>query len=264
MCLIAASPRGKPLTDAAIIEAWGNNPHGFGVMYATENRIVTKKTRKLKTVFKLLAEAEGKPFVAHFRWATHGVKNIDNTHPFEITENLSVAHNGIIKIDCPVKDKSDTWHYVQKLKTLPDVLSEPQLKMIGEEIGKGNKLAFLHSAGDIKIVNEGQGDWEGDIWYSNAYSVADSVFYQWKWSPVPKTDAPYCGEVNGDSEAWDYCELCGQSDWLTWHFDVEMCKTCTNLYGDEIEADYWKGLDDKQDPQELDVDRAGHLKHWSN
>jgi hypothetical protein len=198
MCLIAASPRGKPLTEQAIIEAWGNNPHGFGVMYATENRIVTRKTRKLKNVFKLLDEASGKPFVAHFRYATHGVKNIDNTHPFEITENLSVAHNGIIKIDCETKGKSDTWHYVQKLKTVPDVLSQPQLKLIEEEIGKGNKLAFLHSSGDIKIVNEKQGEWEGDIWYSNSYSVQDSVFrHLWKDWRTAKVgeDMPLTGTV---------------------------------------------------------------------
>ncbi|NBV87900.1 MAG: hypothetical protein EBR88_00020 [Betaproteobacteria bacterium] len=111
--------------------------------------------------------------IIHFRYATHGDVDLDNAHPFLVSEDLAVIHNGIIDIECGTKGKSDTWHFVQGvLKVLnegdPEFYAKPHiLSAMGTSIG-GNKLVFLRANGDYAICNEQQGETVADgHWYSN-------------------------------------------------------------------------------------------------
>jgi len=69
------------------------NSHGWGIWNDG------KSIKGLKTIKYKNKHLKGKTIIAHNRFATHGSKTLDNTHPFE-TKSFVLAHNGIIsKVD---------------------------------------------------------------------------------------------------------------------------------------------------------------------
>jgi hypothetical protein len=78
-----STPRKKDLECASC-----NNPHGFGFAVITPNGIVTGRGMSSKKVIKQFLEVR-KQYpesyaMFHARYATHGVKNEDNCHPFKV------------------------------------------------------------------------------------------------------------------------------------------------------------------------------------
>lgn len=186
MCLIIASPKGQAVDPTiSLYEIWMNNPHGFGIMWADKGQLKIKKTLTISQVGDLFKEAEGMPWVAHWRYSTHGQKNLDNCHPFKIRKDIYMAHNGILDIPCFNGLMSDTWHLAKMLQAVchePDCLFEKTVMTdFGKEIGRGNKLAFLAGDGRLAIVNENLGNWDAGLWYSNTYSLYPAVYTTKNW-----------------------------------------------------------------------------------
>ena len=178
MCLIIASPSGTLPDKSLLSNAISDNPHGWGLVVANNGKLgVAKGFKKADLDYELDALRENPvPYVIHYRWATHGEKNLDNCHPFKVRKDLYMAHNGVIQIHRENSKMSDTWHFVQWLKNnniKPEELySEYILKEIGDVIGRYNKLAFLDKDGVLSIVNESSGLWhKPDIWLSNGNSL---------------------------------------------------------------------------------------------
>ena len=104
MCLIIHKPKAKSRIDDFIIDnAEDINPDGFGIVYTDDNSCITTmdydKARELLDV--------DRPYVAHYRYATRGAINLDNTHPFPITENMWLFSNGTVS-DLGDDNTSDT------------------------------------------------------------------------------------------------------------------------------------------------------------
>ncbi len=181
MCLIIASPTGEVPTCGVIERGWNDNPHGWGLMQSDGSELIVNKGMKFNELQPLLEKAKGNPYVLHYRFATHGTKNLDNCHPFRVTKRLYMAHNGIIAIEQKNKLMSDTWHYAQELRQLgidhDNVSDEEIISMLGTWVGNYNKLAFLADSGNITLVNEKSGTWKDGIWYSNTHSFYEQVEY---------------------------------------------------------------------------------------
>ena len=88
MCLLVVSspnstPRKKDLENASC-----NNPHGFGYAVIAGNKIITGRGMSSKKMIKeFLAVRKQYPnsyAMYHARFATHGVRNEENCHPFKI------------------------------------------------------------------------------------------------------------------------------------------------------------------------------------
>jgi len=62
---------------------------------------------------KLVFRESAHTIVSHQRWATHGAKILEYTHPFE-TKDLIVFHNGVLS--CAVGKHSDTYCFTQQLQ----------------------------------------------------------------------------------------------------------------------------------------------------
>ncbi len=104
MCLLVVSspnstPRKKDLDCASC-----NNPHGFGYAVIAGDKIITGKGMSAKKVIKeFLAVRKQYPksyAMYHARFATHGVKNDDNCHPFKI--GGSCIHIGVVAKHFPL------------------------------------------------------------------------------------------------------------------------------------------------------------------
>jgi hypothetical protein len=176
MCIIIAKPREAKIPMDHLVESWICNSHGGGFAYAVQGHLFMEKylTRDLflGAIEDALITYPHAPFLVHMRIATHGPKNLRNTHPFYVNDSLVFAHNGIIPIDSPREAGfSDTVlfneSYLKHLK--PDFLKdEGTMKEIEDIIGIGSKLAFLAADGIIRIVNSKLGEWCNGTWYSNS------------------------------------------------------------------------------------------------
>lgn len=247
MCLIVASEKGAIPKRAEVDNAQWHNEDGFGIVYLEEGTLKTKYTLEpsWNDVWDIFKSVEGKPYVAHFRYATHGDVTRENAHPFMVVKRqLYVAHNGVIDIDCGFSDRSDTWHFVQSVLKPRGMncLRRKTLKALGRILGKNNKLAFLDIYGKVSIVNKAQGVTAGDIWFSNEYSIRPG----WSATLKPKLITGIITNFAKDDkrgkigERYVYenevdCDFCNV---LTLHLnaveDCWICDKCIDQYREEL------------------------------
>jgi len=230
MCLLVVSspnstPRKKDLDNASC-----NNPHGFGYAVIAGNKIITGKGMSAKKVIKeFLAVRKQYPnsyAMYHARFATHGVKNEENCHPFKVggSDLTYLAHNGILPVHIEPTDKrSDTRIFAEDI--LPSMggitaLDNPNLYGMIEKWSLGSKIAVFtldpNAEYDCYIINEDAGAWDNDgNWWSNDSYKSDNnwgkYFRQYDYEAAD--DAEYacmmCGiDVLEDGNIY-YCENCG-------------------------------------------------------
>jgi hypothetical protein len=108
---------------------------------------------------------------------THGDIDLENCHPYKVTDEIWMAHNGILSMGNPIdKTKSDTWHFIKYILR-PALEANPMLifdidyqTYLEEMIGGSNKFAFMHSSGESVVINYDAGVEHEGAWLSNTYA----------------------------------------------------------------------------------------------
>lgn len=174
MCIIVMKPADKTLTEERIDAMWKRNSDGAGFMYAEDGALRIVKGLMTLDAFKtaLAAVGQDRKLVIHFRIRTHGAIKPEMTHPFWVTGNLGMAHNGTISKVTATQLRSDSSVFAEMLsREYSDPLIAIQNKfhreMIEAYIGSYNKLVFMDATGQHYILNESAGTWEDGVWYSN-------------------------------------------------------------------------------------------------
>jgi hypothetical protein len=203
MCLLIHQPRGVTFSKAEVADFIRHNPDGFGVAYGDGSRLhllrLVGSPSEIQDAYT--RHAAGRECVIHFRMTTHGATNADNAHPYPITPDIAVAHNGVLSIGNPHdKGMSDTWHLVEFFlrpiaTTHPDLLFDPVWgDMLGRLIGSSNKLAISHADGRVAIINKASGVMHKRAWLSNTYA----------WSaPHAATPRHTAGGSRASAYRWD-------------------------------------------------------------
>lgn len=192
MCLIAykrANAKTTIKTDS-LKTAARVNPHGWGIMYAKEGKLVIHKGFDDSWIKLWEGIPNEYPAAIHFRYSTGGRKNRENCHPFLVHSGgkdapaIGLMHNGILpyRVAQSDKDRSDTANFVQDMRPMlrknPALLkSELFRDMLGDFIGPSNKFIFMDSAGKVFFANENKGKWlwgTKDVWVSNEYSFNEA------------------------------------------------------------------------------------------
>jgi hypothetical protein len=243
MCLLVVSspnstPRKKDLENASC-----NNPHGFGYAVIAGNKIITGRGMSSKKMIKeFLAVRKQYPnsyAMYHARFATHGVKNDDNCHPFKVggSELTYLAHNGILSVDIPANDmRSDTRIFAEDI--LPAMggvtaLDNTNLYRMIEGWSSGSKIAVFtldpNAEYDCYIINEDLGHWDnaGNWWSNDGYK--ENVWAKYFQEPA------YA--YSGMSEDEDcVCMMCGETANLDYNpyycFDCGACFDCGMVVND--------------------------------
>jgi glutamine amidotransferase len=223
MCLLIAKLSQSTWKPSLIEQsnAWESNPHGFGAAWITKGgELVYQKTLVKKQVAGIIKSIpKHSPCLLHWRFATHGVRTIDNCHPFPcFGGNWVGAHNGVLHQQQCIGTKTDSESFLATLEG-----SEPNTDDIEQQVdilGYG-KLAFLSNEGEIRIANEDSGTWriEREVWQSN--SGLDSI--PWYSMPVSQMRSGF-----GMRHKWNalLCDYCSNHAPL-WDIDNEMvCDDC--------------------------------------
>lgn len=167
MCCIIHRPiDAKPIDADNIKKVVGKNPHGWGISYVdTDGTLFVEKSMEMSEALEAIRKAEetNREFIFHARWATHGEKNVENCHPFNImnrNEPLGVMfHNGKME-DLGQYDKkmSDSWHFALKVSKFHGKKKRPLDYVVKtkykKEVGPC-RLAFLFKDGVVVKY----GDW---------------------------------------------------------------------------------------------------------
>lgn len=183
MCLlVVCNPNSTPSREH-LTTASCSNPHGFGFAIETPTGIITERSMSAKkSINRFLELREQYPdgyAMWHARYATHGVKNESNCHPFKVggTEyDTYLAHNGVLDILIPDNDKrSDTRIMAEEL--LPrlggvSALDDEYVYDMVSSWASGSKVAVMTNDPSAKyrlyIINESSGTWDDQgIWWSN-------------------------------------------------------------------------------------------------
>ena len=244
MCLLVvaspnSTPRKKDLECASC-----NNPHGFGFAVITPNGIVTGRGMSSKKVIKQFLEVR-KQYpdsyaMFHARFATHGVKNEDNCHPFRVpnTHDTYLAHNGILDINISAGDRrSDTRIFAED--TLPAMggvtaLDDDHVWAMVSKWSTGSKIVIFTLDPAAKetcyIINETAGHWDDEgMWWSN------STYKQSTWGSylgTPSKSSAVALNHGGYDEEWESCAHClSQPEQDSNPYYCEMCFTCYDCDG---------------------------------
>jgi glutamine amidotransferase len=254
--LVVASPNCTPQRKD-LENASCNNPHGFGYAIIAGDKIITGKGMSSRKVINEFLEVRkqhpGGYAMFHARYATHGVKNEQNCHPFMVggREDTYLAHNGVLDIKINNGDKrSDTRVFAEdmlpKIGGVSSLDDDNILKMV-EKWSSGSKLAIFtldpSAKYDCYIINEDAGHWDNaGMWWSNSTYKAD---YGWA-SYFKKEDKHSTKSIGGWTNLNDYddnevvdeaeCGMCGAfqvEDANPWYCEYCFaCYDCNGTYGD--------------------------------
>ena len=202
MCLLVKQPSTTSFTDEFLVDVFTKNSDGLGVMYAEDGKIHVYKCLPATSqdfVDFYRKHIDGKDCVWHARMQTHGDIDFDNCHPYKVTENIWLAHNGILSTGNDAdKKRSDTWHFIRNVMA-PALEGNPELMLdtewinfMGELIGRTNKFGLVNSDGDIALINEHAGVEFVGAWLSNTYAWSTHKFgFKPAYEPVKSYQTQY-------------------------------------------------------------------------
>lgn len=200
MCILIHQKEGVTLDADMIADFYQKNSDGFGALLmlpdasGKEHLTMIKKIGGVKSIAETYYEhIAGRNALMHFRWRTHGEVDLENCHPYKVTDDLWMMHNGVLHTgNEDDKSKSDTWHYIRKF-LLPIIRQDPSLifdaafrALVESHIGASNKFAFMDTKGRIALYNQKHGVEHMNCWFSNTYAWSPSKFgYVYKYESQP-------------------------------------------------------------------------------
>jgi glutamine amidotransferase len=198
MCLlVVCNPNSTPSKDELTTGAC-KNPHGFGFAIDTGSGIISERSMSAKkSIARFLELREQYPngyAMWHARYATHGVKNELNCHPFKVAgeHDTYLAHNGMLDIYIPKGDKrSDTRILAEELLPRLGGVSALDDDYVYDMLGawsKGSKIAVMTNDPSaqykIYIINESAGSWDDNgIWWSNNSHKSTPAITSYTYEP---------------------------------------------------------------------------------
>ena len=242
MCLlIVCEPNSTP-NKADLHAGACSNPHGFGFAIHAGDRIISERSMSAKkSIARFLELRKQYPSgyaMWHARYATHGVKNEQNCHPFVVggDERTYLAHNGVLDISIGKSDKrSDTRVFAED--TLPKIggvsaLDDDNVWIMVESWASGSKIAILTCDPTAKhpmyLINEKAGAWDDKgMWWSNqSHKPKVYAYVAPPYKYDPKQEELWVDEVEVDVEL-DICPYCESATDLTDNpYYCNMCRSC--------------------------------------
>ena len=224
MCLlVVCNPNSTPSKDELTTGAC-KNPHGFGFAIDTGSGIISERSMSAKkSIARFLELREQYPngyAMWHARYATHGVKNELNCHPFKVAGEYDtyLAHNGVLDILIPKDDKrSDTRILAEELLPRLGGVSALDDDYVYDLLGawsRGSKIAVMTNDPNAKyklyIINENAGSWDDKgVWWSNSSHKSTPITKPYEYEYEPSVyDIVVAQDSNGFNDNTFECPNC--------------------------------------------------------
>jgi hypothetical protein len=244
MCIIIIKKKNVAVPSHEVLEnCFINNSDGSGIAYVKNgsNKVIIEKgflffEEFIGRINELNFQSDD-IVMYHFRLATHGLNNKENTHPFPLSRNITdlkklyletdiaIAHNGIFGSMPRNTENSDTQKFIlfilSNLNVLENLNNEAFIELLRGYCGYSSKLAFL--TGDkVFLIGNFIFDKKSGLIFSNdgyknfkALLYSDTDFKNSQNSLVPISNKKTC-------------ELCGKKGKTKYNklFDGRLCKKC--------------------------------------
>lgn len=186
MCLITINSEKTTIGDKQIADFYTHNPDGLGIMRYEQDKVHIHKflPKTAKEAIRLYKKYANGDCIVHWRMATHGKVDIANAHPYQVTPNLWMMHNGVIHHAARDIDKmSDTWHFIRDvlrpiLTDREELLQSRAIHKLIQDHVDSNRLVFMDSRGVITVINESK--------FIDAFGAKLSNTYAWSYPITPK------------------------------------------------------------------------------
>jgi len=229
MCIIVYLPIDKTIDKERFMQCASTNRDGFGMMYVVNNKLIKlhtlDKDRFYETYSRVSKDHGSKtPIAMHFRLSTGGKKDINNCHPFVITDNIAFMHNGILTQHKSTDDYCDTYIFCKEVLQGLDfdfMHNKTALYLIKKYIGFSNKMLFMNNLGEVEIINDVAGKWIDGIWYS-------SYVYGMDFYGRGSRSLVHHSQHIGD----DICGICTAPLYSTQELADGLCYRCSSFYTD--------------------------------
>jgi len=177
MCLSIYRPANVKLQERILRNGFNSNSDGAGFAYAYKGKLVVDKgffsfSEFYDSYLNIPTKAEA---LIHFRMASHGTVNEFNCHPWPINEDFAMIHNGML-MHFGSNEVSDTGEFTEKILTpMFEAMKNPRKDfkslwfryLLQQTIEKWNKINIISRWGDVVNLNEKEGLWWDEAWYSN-------------------------------------------------------------------------------------------------
>jgi hypothetical protein len=204
MCLLIVKPAGQKAPGlTALKRAEVANPHGIGIAQWRKrwgHVLIRKDFKDAEALHKWMIKnvKESDALIIHFRYATSGLVDAGNRHPFPVSGSvkamrktltrvpLVVAHNGVFSQFKGNATESDTMEFIRVVlsgavcRTLKDTGTQALLK----DFLRGQRVAFMDKDGEITIF----GDFHicAGVHYSNRSYEAPKTYSGIEWDDEEK------------------------------------------------------------------------------
>ncbi len=167
MCVIIVKPRGEKIDEQVIINSAKQNSDGYGLYAYNEDDKKIFRTENYDHFKEVIDKYNNENFflAAHFRLTSAGANKVKNLHPFPITDDWWMFHNGHFDAADYSKKLSDTNIVSQKLRNIKDFGANAEALSELMENLTFSRVVFVRG-NEYHIANEEMGTWEGRIWYS--------------------------------------------------------------------------------------------------
>lgn len=227
MCLAIYKPKNATLSKQHLKNGFRANDDGAGFSISDGKTLTTYKGffdfDSFYATFKPFNRA-GVSAIVHFRFATHGAVNTDNCHPFQVSETISIIHNGVLAWRSNEKQSDTACFVADTLQPVAnhgmELFRNPAFRAMTEKaIGDHNKMVMLSACGEVVILNEHKSSahWANGAWWSNRGYESFSYPYSDEATPYSWAEKKAGAWGKWDDESDDY------SDTLD---DAEVCETC--------------------------------------
>ncbi|MFC9434769.1 class II glutamine amidotransferase [Nocardia sp. NPDC057030] len=226
MCLLTYVPAGIAPDPQALLIGAATNPHGHGFAVLAEGHIIVGHSMNAEIAIDqftaVRARHPERAALFHSRFATHGVRSLQNCHPFTLggDRRTVLAHNGVLPKRVhpgPYDPRSDTRIAAEDyLPGAPfgSIDTRRGARGLASWLGTSKLViltvdpAYRHSA---YLFGEHAGRWDNGVWYSNTSYRPLAARWPQRLRPLM---CWYCEDLNADRTS-RYCDKCG------WCFDCE-------------------------------------------
>ena len=210
------------------------------------DKIIHKRGMSAKKInrefLRLRAEYPDGWAMWHSRYATHGVKNESNCHPYPVGDDglTYLAHNGTLSQDIAKGDKrSDSRVFAEDTLTAMGgvvALNNPTVRDMIGKWASSSKLAILtidpRADYTMYLINEKLGHWIDGVWYSN-YGYKPEPTYPptyWDKYPTDTKTTTYSSPLDETDIFLEYCYKCGNTVDIPYDSDEYNCPNCNSCF----------------------------------